>query len=819
VPWGAVLSVFLVLIPCLVLALDRGGTRLGGQVLAFSWIFVALAAWSVAQLRRGRGSWPPAGAALLLIVPLAQLVPVPAAVMSALAPERAEELRRFAEAGIAPAPTLSLYPYATVRAWLALAAAVALYLLCRDLCRRTPAALEWLAAGVLALGLCEALPALRQYLATQAAGAGAAELARGTFGNRNLLAAFLEGCYGVALGVLAGRLEAGQRDWRRPGAMLLAALAALTAGAAGVAILVSFSRMGIVSLGVATLAMGLAVCRGGLRRARWLAAVVVAVALAAAAVGLPGLAERYTLERLAREKDGRMAMWKDSLEAARRYFPAGAGAGAFPYAFRRSRPYLGAYTIDHPHNEYLETAVEWGAPAAAAIALGLAWALWRRVRRLWDAPSERRWIGLGCAAGMAAILTHAAVDFPLRIPAILALFAVLMGMSEAAAPALAPAAGRAAAATTAAAAAALAAASLWWAPPADGSPGRLERWNAEAHYRLARSDFEQGRGESAEAGYRRALERNPYAAVLWTELAQLAEARGDGRSALASSDLARHLEPHTRRGLWAAANLRLRLGAVEEASLLLGAWARQAPENRRAAWEILWGANLEPRRILDTLPAGDADALYEYCLYLLERRRWDPLAEAAARGLDPLRLRNVFDWFFQGGAGDAAVRLWAAAAGGEPGFANGSLEQPLRGWGLDWVAWPVDRVRVERRREDVGYRLDVEFLRPGNIDYSGLTHDFAVSPGRQYRLRLEARAEAIESASGPAVEVISHRRRLAISEAFRRTTPWRAVELRFRPAADERLCRLRVIRQPTSRFDNRIGGRLSLRRASLDPDR
>jgi O-antigen ligase len=500
-----------VVAPCLYLAWNRGGTGVEVQAVAYGGILLAL----VARAPR-RAGW---GAGLLLVWPALQLVPWPAAVLRWLAPERAAELARFAAAGVIAAPTISLYPYATLRTLAMLAGTAALFLLARETRHRAG---HWVLAALVVAGLAEAALFLRQYLLAQAGLLADMEL-RGTFGNRNVLAAWLVGCYGAALALWAA--ETGRRRW-------LGAAAAVALGAATV---LTFSRMGMVALVFATVVFGAT-------RGRAALATGLAVAAVAALAGIPAVAERYRPGVLALEKQGRGAMWNDSLGALRRYATLGAGAGAFSYAFRRSHEYLGAYTIDHAHNDYLETLVEWGAPAGLLLIGALVGGMVRRRRHLGE-PAGREW---GCLAGVAGILLHGLADFPLRVPAVAGLVAILLGLAARDA--------ERGPRRSVVAAMALALAALSFALP------RLDAWSAEARYDAGRRAFDEGRMGAAEQDYRRGLAANPYAAPLWTELASLAEARGDGDAALRYAGLATDLEPHTNRTRWRVQNLYLRLG-------------------------------------------------------------------------------------------------------------------------------------------------------------------------------------------------------------------------------------------------------------------
>jgi hypothetical protein len=93
--------------------------------------------------------------------------------------------------------------------------------------------------------------------------------------------------------------------------------------------------------------------------------------------------------------------------------------------------YLPLKTIDHAHSDYLETLVELGVPAGLFL-LGVLAFFWARTAwRIAEFGNHRpKMIALGCWLGASGILLHAAVDFPLRIPAVAALAAVLAGVAS-----------------------------------------------------------------------------------------------------------------------------------------------------------------------------------------------------------------------------------------------------------------------------------------------------------------------------------------------------------------------------------------------------
>jgi tetratricopeptide (TPR) repeat protein len=446
-------------------------------------------------------------AALLLAWPLAQLIPWPEPVLRVVSPERAADLARFAAAGVEVPRSLSLYPYATLRAAAALAGLVALF--------GAASGRYWLLAVITAAGLVEAAIGWRQY-SWALAGLEETIDPRGTFGNRNLLAAWLVGSYGAALGLWS---EA--HGWRRT-------IAAASAAALAASAVLTFSRMGTLAVLAASAVFAL---RG--RRIGWIAA-----ALAAALAGASGLPDRFRPESLASERQGRLPMWRDGAAAARRYWFAGAGVGAFPEAFRRSHPFLTGQRVDHPHSDYLEILVEWGVPAGGALIAGLAALLVTRWRRAASGAAR------GCVAGAAGILLHGTADFPLHSPATAGLAALLLGLAGEKRATWKPAAALCGV--------------LWVAVWALGG------WDVEKHYAAGRAAFEVGRIEEAERVFRRGVAANPYAAPLWMELALAAEAKGDREGAVRYAGLALAVEPHTERIRRQAGELHLRLAESYE---------------------------------------------------------------------------------------------------------------------------------------------------------------------------------------------------------------------------------------------------------------
>jgi len=215
--------------------------------------------------------------------------------------------------------------------------------------------------------------------------------------------------------------------------LLLAAIVLL------VAIVFSFSRMGMISVLVSLGAMA-AVVWIGRRRAPLPAALIVLLlaggVATAAWVGVGPVVERFEQlpqnEPLANATEGRMALWKNSAELIRAHPWTGVGLGCFQYAFTRVQRVGLAYVADHAHNDYLELAAELGLPCAALLFAMIFWLAFRTLQAALRAASTlARSLALGSLGAAAALLAHSVADFNLYIPANALVFAVILGMGYA----------------------------------------------------------------------------------------------------------------------------------------------------------------------------------------------------------------------------------------------------------------------------------------------------------------------------------------------------------------------------------------------------
>jgi O-antigen ligase len=230
--------------------------------------------------------------------------------------------------------------------------------------------------------------------------------------------------------------------------MLKCSLLLLAATMLSLALVFSFSRMGLISM-LASLGIMAAVVwagrSGGALPATLIILLIASSVAAAAWVGVGPVVKHFEElshdDPLAQASEGRLALWKDTLELIREHSWAGSGLGTFEFAFTRVQSHELAYTVDHAHNDYLEFSAELGIPAAAFLFLAFLGISARTLRASRLARSSRtRALALGTLAGVSALLVHSFADFNLHIPANALVFSVLLGMGyamsvEASAPA------------------------------------------------------------------------------------------------------------------------------------------------------------------------------------------------------------------------------------------------------------------------------------------------------------------------------------------------------------------------------------------------
>jgi O-antigen ligase len=379
------------------------------------------------------------GIGLLLVVPLLQLVPLPASWWAAM-PGHAPYSQALGFADDAGAlRAASMHPRATQYSWLAMWPCLAVFVLTlaqsRSRIRRLAVIFVAIAVIQAILGILQLGADARSPLNFGNPWAGGT--ASGTYVNKNHFAALMAMALPVALAFWAmetlppvdqhgERLREHPRHadaklarrilWSLLIVMMLAALL-FTRSRAGIG-------CGLAALGAASL--GLVWHAATLRLRAVLLSMAAAALLLAAYVGLTPILERFAPEDLALSYEGRLRIAAAAMRGGLDFLPFGSGLGTFADVFRRYQAEGLTGFIDHAHNDYAEAFLELGVIGVAVVVLFAAAYAMR-----WSALAARRlsrtlgYLQVSAGLGVLAMAAHGFFDFNFHIPANAIFFAFL----------------------------------------------------------------------------------------------------------------------------------------------------------------------------------------------------------------------------------------------------------------------------------------------------------------------------------------------------------------------------------------------------------
>lgn len=395
-------------------------------LLAVAWLWLK----GPLRLPTARNLW--LLSALVAIVPLVQLIPLPPSIWTAL-PAREWQVAALNLVGSASSwQPISTSPSLTLASLLSLGPPLLLLWMTGTLQSRER---RWLLAAIGGLALISALLGAMQLAGGETAprlySSTLPRIVTGFQANRNATAdVLLIGL--VALAAFAANYQADRRRagefargdilWLCGAGLILVLACILTASRAGVALVVPviIASWAIMSLGkhtwhwprILTASAATIAAFGGL------------FLLLRQNAGLQMIAARFDVTG-----DGRQHLWTDTLFAIGQHWPTGSGIGTFVPTFISLEP---LEVVDHStpnraHNDYLELALEAGPlgitilAAAAIVVIMMAFRGWQR------RPQDRVQIIFGAAA-LVIIALHSIVDYPFRSMSLACLGAVAAGM-------------------------------------------------------------------------------------------------------------------------------------------------------------------------------------------------------------------------------------------------------------------------------------------------------------------------------------------------------------------------------------------------------
>ncbi len=440
---------------------------LGGRIAMGQFAMVALAVWvalcwSIRQSLSARAVWIRSSTEPLLLAAVAliglQLVALPPSWLNWISPQHYENLALWNPAAESSGTlgvwsTISLTPTATRDALVMVLAFIMLFLTTIQRVRQVEDAerlIRWIAIATLSM----AIFGIIQYLTCNGKYFWFYEHERyvkdghiqGSFTNRNHFAQFLTLGIGPLVWwvwqVLRSRSTTGSQRWRRsshhawkelPHSDLNVGMRVLGLVICVFAVLMSLSRGGILSAGLAGLACLLILKRASLIDGKTLlgiAGVGLLVIACLSIYGYDALATRMddfqSIEQL--DSGARTRIWKANLAGIADYPVTGTGLGSHrevcPMYLNVENHHAIEYT--HAENGYLQVALETGLPGLLLALIGMGFCLYWCLQLLRKATSTRMLLCLAAITpALIASFAHSAVDFVWYVPGCMVTLIVL----------------------------------------------------------------------------------------------------------------------------------------------------------------------------------------------------------------------------------------------------------------------------------------------------------------------------------------------------------------------------------------------------------
>lgn len=257
-------------------------------------------------------------------------------------------------------------------------------------------------------------------------------VATGSFVNPNHFAGLLNMILPLGIGLILGRTswpgQKGSRSEQRArlwmGLFLIAFM--------GLAVLLSLSRAGSIALLASVVLMVVLSLfkKKTPSRSFWIPVLLFLLIT----VGLGSWVVLDTLlARFAQMESGvetRLPVYRDSLHLIADHSLTGVGPRMYAWRFRPYQTERIDKLYDHTHNDFLQSAAEWGIPAALLFWGFVLWRLHGSIHLFLETRHPGlQGLSLGCAAAVFSILLHGLVDFNLQIPANWIMFCTILALS------------------------------------------------------------------------------------------------------------------------------------------------------------------------------------------------------------------------------------------------------------------------------------------------------------------------------------------------------------------------------------------------------
>jgi tetratricopeptide (TPR) repeat protein len=356
-------------------------------------------------------------------------------------------------------------------------------------------------------------------------------------------------------------------------------------------------------------------------------------------------------------------------------------------------------------------------------------------------------------------------------------------------------------------------------------PENAENWDRLGQRQLW--DLRSSDPNLALRDFQNAVKADPLTARYWVDLGGALEISGDPARAARAYEQARAVYPKSAEVAFGYGNFLLRQGNFLMAYPELRLAAQEDPKMLPLILSRAARSTDDTRALLDDILPHSLDAYLQALDFFSGVHQADAALEAWSRVLSfresvPLgRTFPFFDELIRENRSNDAKRAWleAVSASGTPYekadpslIWNGSFKHDFLDGGLDWRWDPQPNVAIDFDSAPApgGSRaLRLDFGGGANLALASPKQFVPVTPGHRYHFHAYMRTDQITTESGPRFSISDPNNGNAVNVAtdnFVETHTWTPVEADFTAGPATYFVLIRLVREPSRLFENKLGG-------------